>query len=322
MLPNLDYETLTFFFTLFQTQNLSNATQRLGMSSSKGSRLLNELRKAFGDPLFNRTSTGLVPTMRSQEIYPTIRNLLAQYESVFEQTPVFRPESIRRIFRIAALDSAIVSFIFPSLGKIRRLVPNIGLDFRAMREINTDYRRALADGLVDLVICPDPPVPPDFRSQRICSETYVFIVSPEHPLAEIKASRSLVASDFQGYRFTKMLISPFVNIERDTWCDKDKDLPAHSSEFSIWSPSLLLSWAAVMADPTLVGVVPLQFARQIANASPFVILGRPSNTAILHPTMLWHKRTDGDEAFEWLRGMLANDHRAIDEHIAVDEILF
>ncbi|MBM6705354.1 hypothetical protein H6A60_12860, partial [Sutterella massiliensis] len=101
---------------------------------------------------------------------------------------------------------------FPSLAKIRRLVPNIGLDFRAMREINTDYRRALADGVVDLVICPDPPVPPDFRSQRICSETYVFIVSPEHPLAEIKASRQLVAADFREYRFIKMLISPFVNI--------------------------------------------------------------------------------------------------------------
>lgn len=322
MLPNLDYETLKFFFTVFHTRNLTNATQRLGMSSSKGSRLLSQLRKAFGDPLFNRTSAGVVPTMRAQELFPVIRNLLSQYEAAFEQAPLFEPGSMRRIFRIAALDSAIVSFVFPSLAKIRRLVPNIGFDFRAMREIHTDYRRALADGVVDLVICPDPPVPPDFRAQRICEETYVFIVSPDHPLARRKEERPLVRADFEGFRFIKMLISPFVNIERDKWCDKDKDIPSQASEFSVWSPSLLLSWAAVMADPTLVGVVPLQFALQIANASPFVILGRPSNTAILHPTMLWHKRTDGDEAFQWLRGMLMQDHLKLNTRFPVDEIAF
>ncbi len=153
-------------------------------------------------------------------------------------------------------------------------------------------------------------------------ETYVFIVSPDHPLARRKEEHPLVRADFEGFRFIKMLISPFVNIERDKWCDKDKDIPAQASEFSVWSPSLLLSWAAVMADPTLVGVVPLQFALQIANASPFVILGRPSNTAILHPTMLWHKRTDGDEAFQWLRGMLMQDHLKLNTRFPVDEIAF
>lgn len=322
MVPNLDYETLKLFLTIYQLQSLTNATQRLGMSASKGSRLLKQLRTAFHDPLFSRTVSGVVPTMRAQQILPDIQKFVAQYETAFEPKLFHQPAILSRIFRIAALDSAIVSFVFPSLGRIRSLVPNIGFDFRAMREIQTDYHRALADGIVDLVICPDPPVSEDFRAQRICTETYVFIVSPDHPLAKLKAMRPLVRSDFDEYRFTKMLLNPFINIERDYWCDKDKDLPMRSSDFSLWSPSLLLIWSAVMADSKLVAAVPLQFALQIAKASPFVILGRPSNTAVLHPTMLWHKRTDGDEAFQWLRGMLINDHKKLDEHFPVDEIAF
>lgn len=322
MLPNLDYETLKFFLTTYHLQSLSNATKRLGMSASKGSRLLKQLRTAFHDPLFNRTVSGVVPTMRAQQLLPDIQKFVAQYEAVFEPKLFHQPATLSRIFRIAALDSAIVSFVFPSLGKIRSLVPNIGFDFRAMREIQTDYHRALADGVVDLVICPDPPVTPDFRARRICTETYVFIVSPDHPLAKLRTMRPLVRSDFDEYRFTKMLLNPFINIEQDYWCDKDKDLPMRSSDFCLWSPSLLLIWSAVMSDSKLVAAVPLQFALQIAKASPFVILGRPSNTAVLHPTMLWHKRTDGDETFQWLRGMLINDHKRLDEHFPVDEISF
>lgn len=322
MVPNLDYETLRLFLTIFQLHSLTNATQRLGMSPSKGSRLLKQLRTAFGDPLFSRTVTGVIPTMRAQQILPDVQRIVEQYEAAFETKQFHQPATLSRIFRIAALDRAIVSFIFPSLGKIRSLVPNIGFDFRAMREIHTDYHRALADGIVDLVICPDPPVSEDFRTRRICTETYVFIVSPDHPLAKLKAMRPLVRSDFEGYRFTKMLLNPFINIDNNHWSDKDKDLPVRTSEFSLWSPSLLLTWAAVMADSKLVAAVPLQFALQIAKSSPFVILGRPSTTAVVHPTMLWHKRTDGDQAFQWFRGMLINDHQRIDEHYPVDEIDF
>ena len=139
MVPNLDYETLRLFLTIFQLHSLTNATQRLGMSPSKGSRLLKQLRTAFGDPLFSRTITGVIPTMRAQQILPDVQRIVEQYEAAFETKQFHQPATLSRIFRIAALDSAIVSFIFPSLGKIRSLVPNIGFEFRAMREIHTDY---------------------------------------------------------------------------------------------------------------------------------------------------------------------------------------
>ena len=54
---------LKFLSDLAQTGKLSRTAERLGLSLSAASRMLDRLREAFGDPLFTPHARGLTPTL-------------------------------------------------------------------------------------------------------------------------------------------------------------------------------------------------------------------------------------------------------------------
>lgn len=73
--------SLRLLKSICRTGQLTAAAQLLGLSPSGASHLLNDLRKDFKDPLFERTGLGLAPTPKMTQQLPRVE-------------PCFRPSTI------------------------------------------------------------------------------------------------------------------------------------------------------------------------------------------------------------------------------------
>ena len=117
----LDRDLLIFFRTLCKTCNLAAAANSLGIPAATASRMLGKLREAFGDELFTRTATGLVPNWRAQRAVPHVQTLLEEYELLLEDK-VFTPAEIPAPSASPARITVLTSWR-PALRSLRRSRP-------------------------------------------------------------------------------------------------------------------------------------------------------------------------------------------------------
>src|SRR3546814_20632136 len=67
---------LTVFDAIHTERNVTRAAKKSGMSQPAMSNALSRLRPALGDPLFKRTSQGMIPTPRAKELAEPIHQAL------------------------------------------------------------------------------------------------------------------------------------------------------------------------------------------------------------------------------------------------------
>lgn len=65
--------------------SVSRAAERMGMGTPAMSRLLGQIREAYGDPIFIRSSRRLIPTPFAESLRQRIRALAAEAEALFQQ---------------------------------------------------------------------------------------------------------------------------------------------------------------------------------------------------------------------------------------------
>jgi DNA-binding transcriptional LysR family regulator len=100
----LDLNLLVVFATLWETQHVTRASERLALSQSAVSHALRRLRERLDDELFVLGRGGLVPTSRAGELIGPIREALAQIDQALQGGDAFNPATAERRFRIAAGD--------------------------------------------------------------------------------------------------------------------------------------------------------------------------------------------------------------------------
>src|SRR4051812_21895445 len=98
---SLDVGMLRTFEALLRERSVSRAAERLFLSQPAVSASLQRLRDAFGDPLFTRTSHGVVPTPRALALGPQVERVLADIAALLDDARPFDPATSSRIFRIA-----------------------------------------------------------------------------------------------------------------------------------------------------------------------------------------------------------------------------
>lgn len=66
---NYDLNLLIAFRHMMEIRNVSKVAEQLNIGQSAMSHVLKRLRTQFNDPLFSKTSQGMVPTLRAEELY-------------------------------------------------------------------------------------------------------------------------------------------------------------------------------------------------------------------------------------------------------------
>jgi DNA-binding transcriptional LysR family regulator len=203
-LRRLDLTLLLVFAEAMRTRKLGVVADRLGLTPSGVSHALARLRDIFQDPLFLRHSAGVRPTPRAIAILDDVNAAIAALSRTIEQD-AFDPASIRRIFRIAALDFGVTMLAPHLIEMIARHAPGVQLSFIALPK--AEALRSLADGQIDIAIAVFHEAPPGFRRRILARESFVTVARKKHP----KLRRGLTLRGF--VELDHLLVSPVGDLD-------------------------------------------------------------------------------------------------------------
>jgi DNA-binding transcriptional LysR family regulator len=179
-MQNLDnLEPLRCFSELYRERHLSRAALRAGLSQPAMSRALARLRATFDDPLFVRSSRGMDPTPRADELAPRIRDLLAAAANLLEPQR-FDPSRLVRTFVIATPGFAESQFLPPLVATLAKEAPGVSI---TLRPTSLDFEG------IDLVVGRRDAMPAEARHVRLYVETYSCAVRQKHPCKRLTLAR-------------------------------------------------------------------------------------------------------------------------------------
>ncbi|MBM7060281.1 LysR family transcriptional regulator [Pseudomonas sp. UL073] len=178
----LDLNLLVVFATLWETQNVTRASERLALSQSAVSHALRRLRERLGDELFVIGRGGLVPTARAAELIGPVRDALSRLDDVLQGTAPFVPAAAQRKFRIASGD--FVEFlILPRLTQhIAREAPGVMIEVVPLPPNNT-VAALLESGEIDLVISTPMTLGAGLRYEAVTTVSLLTLIWQREGLA-------------------------------------------------------------------------------------------------------------------------------------------
>jgi DNA-binding transcriptional LysR family regulator len=286
---SLDVGMLRTFDALVREQNVSRAAARLFLSQPAVSASLNRLREVFGDPLFTRTSRGVVPTERALALAPQVQKVLDDLAALLEADQPFDPGSSNRIFRIAGSDHA-SRMLLPALS--RTLIAR-GSGIRIVWVPPGAWSLAdhLQRGELDLGVIARIQRPTEFPTEVLYEDRYVYVMRKDHPRAAEPVtldSFCAIPQIFLGYG-----TSTLDDLIDETLAKTGRQRLAQiavSSFGQIVHQLRHSDHAAVLG-----GRVARQFADQLhIQPLPFDFPG-------YHSLLCWDARSDGDGGVQWLK---------------------
>lgn len=181
-MDHLRLRALTLVETLSMTGSLHEAARRLNTSQPALSVMLQEIERALGCRLFERSRRGLVPTEKGDYMIRQARLMLADLQRVRSE---FDPANEgRALLRIGALPLVMLEIVPKALALLRRSQPAVRAEFHeaAAPDILTD----LAEGRLDLVIgrmLPDFADNEDLSADFLFAEAFCIVSGPDHALS-------------------------------------------------------------------------------------------------------------------------------------------
>ena len=149
-LSKVDLNLLVYFSVLLREGNVTKAAEHLGLSQPAMSNCLRRLRKVFNDPLLVRTSNGMMPTDKAQELQPLVQNVLSQIELFMQPTIDFAPANSKRLFRVMASDYAETTLLPKVRTRMAEEAPETSLDILTPSDVTF---QDIEVGNVDLIKC-------------------------------------------------------------------------------------------------------------------------------------------------------------------------
>lgn len=197
---NLSY--LKYAVEVEKTGSITKAAQNFYMNQPHLSKIIRELERDLGSPVFDRTSRGMVPTKKGEEFLRYAKAILVQEEQI-EAMCARNSQHITEV-SLSVPRATYISLAFAEFLQAMADPPAMNLHYR---ETNSrDTIRAVAAKSFDLGI---------IRSQTLCESYYLkmlqdenleykelwefscnVLMSPEHPLAQ---NENLTYLDFSNF---------------------------------------------------------------------------------------------------------------------------
>ncbi len=281
---NLDGRLLQLLVAVFEEGSITGAAERLNVTQSAVSHLLDKLRVIVDDPLFVKSGRGIVPTARAEDLAVHARVLLEEMQR-FAASSRFDPATLRGGFTIAANDLQRDLLLPPLLDRLRATAPGVCLRVIPSAVPNADMLRKQH---CDLVISPRPPDAGDILQKRLFADHYRVFYD---------ASRRAAPASLEDY-----LAADHVTVvyEPRRSLDLDEVLLARgvARRFVVTVPGFA-GIPAFVRDSTRIATAPsllgAQLLRGLASAPvPVPCPGLPMY-------LVWHLRNRHHPAHSWLR---------------------
>ncbi len=289
-LSDIDLNQLVLFQQLMVDRRVSRVAENLGLSQPAVSNTLAKLRRLFGDELFVRTPTGMMPTPFAEQLAEPIGYALGMIHSGLNQHARFDPASVKRSVTIAMTDIGEIVFLPARVEKLRQAAP--GLSLSTVRTTATTLREDMEAGKVDLAIGPLPQLKAGFFQRRLFRQRYVCLFRKGHvldrkrlTLADFKAAEHLViVSAGTGHGKVDDLIRR-AGVERHT---------------RLTIPHFV-SVGYILQRSDMVATVTERLAQSLVEPFGLTVRPHPIDLPEVAINVFWHAKVHRSPAHQWLR---------------------
>jgi len=284
---DLNGQLLELLLAVREEGSITRAAQRLGVTQSAVSHLLDKLRAIVGDPLFVKSGRGIVATARADELADRARDLLDALRGFAASGP-FDPASLQATVTIAANDLQRDLLLPLMLHHARVRAP--GLKLRVIAS-GAPAAELLRDRHCQLVITPRPPEGSDIIQKRLFEDRYqVFFDGSQR---EAPAS----VDDYLAAEHVSVLYEP------RRMLDIDQLLSARGMQrrFAVLVPGFS-GVAPFLRGSSYLATLPSLLSVNLLRG--FSVAPLPVACPAMPMYMVWHVRHHEEAAHRWLRGEL------------------
>ncbi len=194
-----DLNLLVALQILIEERNVTRAAERLSVSQPALSKTLQKLREAFEDELFTRTSHGLVPTPRADELSLQLPSLLETIEHVLGDA-AFSPDTYAGSFKLLMPPILCESLLPPLMAELAEVAPSVQI---IMAEVPPNYQELLKKGEADYAAFVALETERDILAEPITAIAPRCYMRVDHPLAKKK---ELNLKDFLAYPHLRLYL--------------------------------------------------------------------------------------------------------------------
>lgn len=289
----VDLNLLRVFQAILEERSLTRAGQRLDLTQPAISYALGRLRQLFDDPLFVRTSDGMLPTPAAEQLALPVNRALASIREALRHAEEFDPPTSTRAFRLSMSDIGEQVFLPPLCEKLQQLAPEVRLEVEQVPVALAED--ALRAGRLDFAIGNLPELKPVTHYAPLFHEAYVCMTRKRAGLP----ARQLSPTQFLALSHIAVVSS------ESSHRSIDDALRAHGlhrrialrvPHFTV-VPQILrrTDWAVTL---------PRRVARQFNEGGEFTIYALPPGVPEVEVTVHWHENFDSDDGNAWLRAQI------------------
>jgi DNA-binding transcriptional LysR family regulator len=284
---DIDGHLLQLLLAVIEEGSITRAAQRLDVTQSAVSHLLDKLRAIVGDPLFVKSGRGIVPTAQAQVLAARARALLDGLRD-FSTAGRFDPATVTATGTVAANDMQRDLLLPAMLRFVRARAPGVTLRVIASDVPNPEMLR---EDHCQMVISPRPPEGSDILQKRLFEDGYCVFYDP--------AQRSAPATeeDYLAAEHVTVLYEPRRRL------DVDEALIARGIKrrFAVEVPGFA-GVGAFLAGSPFVATLPALLRAHLLRG--FGVAAVPVPCPPLPMYLVWHLRHHDDPLHRWLRQQL------------------
>ncbi|MFQ6550744.1 LysR family transcriptional regulator [Aestuariibius insulae] len=194
----MNLRSLRVFVLIMDEGTLSRAADRMNLSHSAASRLIQILEEEFDVVLFLRDKKRLIPTLEAEQFYPEALRILSQVDDIPNVLAQARSGQ-QPPLRIICHSRIQNSLVLPAMFHMGEAFPNQALKLEIYPR--RDLARRIAHLGYDIVISTLPLPLEGLKPETLGSTELAVAVSRHHPLA---ARASLSIKDLAGYSYVAL----------------------------------------------------------------------------------------------------------------------
>ncbi len=302
-LRTFDLNLLIAFDLLMKERNVSRAAEKMFISQSAMSHVLQRLRQQLEDPLLVKTPAGMTPTPRALSLVAPVAAVLKEVEGLIRAPAPFDPANCRRAFNLAATDY-VEALLLPKLAPhIARQAPGVDIHFK--RTSSRFPLNALEQGEIDLILGFEVMLnpPQHLHCESLFDDYMVCVARIGHPLV----NAGLTLEDYIDLPHILVSRTGASTGQVDSW------LAEHGRERRVaLTVSHFLSASLIVAQTDMVMAFPKRTAEQFAQTLPLQLVPLPLDLPHYDTVMVWHPLQDQDPANCWLRAEIRAACAALD----------
>lgn len=295
-LAKIDLNLLISMQVLLEEQNVSRAAERLFITQPAMSKTLSRLRTVFSDPLFTRSSHGMTPTPRAQELGRRLEPILGDILALLNREE-FDPATYSGELTIALSEYIGIGILPKLMARLQFLAPALGLRSITRAEQQLDQ---LAAGDLDFAIhIRHSNYLEDFQTHSLGSNAPVILAREGHPLSGTTPSWDSLSL----YPFIRLYISDMEETEIFQRARRLGELP--EPDGGRFETSHLLTALEVLRATDYLMPGPPYILQNPTVGYKIQALAMPEQDHFdLEYVLVRHRRTEKSEVHNWLWSQL------------------